>query len=432
MYGVYSILLFLSLIGYFPVYFIRSRFFRRESLHFRQRCGFSLIKNHPPKKSIWIHAVSVGEVLSLQNLIKQIKKKYPELIIHFSCLTDAGFRMAKQRLKDVDEIFFVPLDFRIIVRRFFHHLRPDVFILAESEFWPNLLREANRKTKGVILVNGRISSRSFKRYIRIRFMMNRILSHISLFLVQTERDKKMLEKIGVDSHIVQVAGNLKAEVKLPFLKQAELKDLKESMNIPEGSKVVVAGSIRKGEDEPLLEAFSHAKKSNQKLLLIIAPRHPDRAGEVERICKKYPLEVQKRTAVLPGAGWDVLILDTLGELAKFYALSDVAFVGGSFVSWGGHNLLEPAFYAKPVFFGPHMDNFAHLAEIFVEAGAARIVKTQADLVRMFSFPDEWEYEEMGKKAWSTLQSLQGATEKTLEAFDAMMNWETGEERKGNE
>lgn len=340
--------------------------------------------------------------------------------------------MAKQRLKDVDEIFFVPLDFRIIIRKFFHHLRPDVFVLAESEFWPNLLREANKKTRGVILVNGRISSRSFKRYIRIRFMMNRVLSHISLFLVQTERDKKMLEKIGVNSRIVQVAGNLKAEVKLPFLKETELKDLRESMNIPEGAKVVVAGSIRKGEDEPLLEAFLHAKKSDQKLLLIIAPRHPERAGEVEKICKKYPLEVQKRKAILPGAGWDVLILDTLGELAKFYALSDVAFVGGSLVSWGGHNLLEPAFYAKPVFFGPHMDNFAHLAEIFVEAGAARVVKTRADLTRMFSFPDEREYEEMGKKAWSTLQALQGATEKTLQAIDAMLEREKEKERKGND
>ena len=142
---------------------------------------------------------------------------------------------------------------------------------------------------------------------------------------------------------------------------------------------------------------------------------------VEKICEKYPLEIQKKTAVQPGLRWDVLILDTLGELAKFYALSDAAFVGGSLVAWGGHNLLEPAYYAKPVFFGPHMDNFAHLAEIFVEAGAARIVKNHADLVSMFSFPDEQEYREMGHKAKSTLLSLQGATEKTIQAIDVLMN-----------
>ena len=427
MYGFYSILLFLSLIGYFPFYFIRSRLFRRESLHFRQRCGFFLKKKIPQTRSIWIHAVSVGEVLSLQNLIIQIKKQYPELLINFSCLTEAGFRVAKQKLKDVDEIFFLPLDFRTIIGKFFRYLRPDIFVLAESEFWPNLLREANKKTKGVILVNGRISSRSFKRYIRIRFLVKRILSHISLFLVQTPRDKEMLAKIGVDSKVIRVNGNLKAEVKLPYLEQSELKNLKESINMPEGTKVVVAGSIRKGEEEPLLEAFSHARKSNQKLHLIIAPRHPERAGEVEKICKKYPLEIQKRTTTVSGKGWDVLILDTLGELAKFYALSDAAFVGGSLVSWGGHNLLEPAFYAKPVFFGPHMDNFVHLAEIFVEAGAARIVRNQADLVRMFSFPDDREYREMGQKAKSTLMSLQGATEKTLQAIAALMKKQEGRE-----
>jgi len=420
MYGLYSLLLFFSLIVYFPVYFTRSRFIRRESLHFRQRCGFALKRKPSQKRSIWIHAVSVGEVLSLQNLIFQIKKEYPDWIINFSCLTDAGFRMAKEKLKDVDDIFFVPLDFRFIVGRFFRRLKPDIFILAESEFWPNLLREASRQTKGVLLVNGRISSRSFKKYKKFRLLTNRILSHISLFLVQTKKDKGMLEEIGVDPRVIRVAGNLKAEIKLPVLEQAELKGLRESINIPEEAKVIVAGSVRKGEEEPLLEAFSKARELDPELLLILAPRHPERANEVEKICQRYPFEIQKRTAVLPGMGWNILILDTLGELAKFYALSDAAFVGGSLVSWGGHNLLEPAYYAKPVFFGPHMENFAHLAEIFVEAGAARVVKNKADLVRMFSIQDKKEYLEMGQKARSTLHSLQGATEKTLQAIDSLM------------
>jgi 3-deoxy-D-manno-octulosonic-acid transferase len=430
MYALYSILLFFSLIVYFPVYFIRSRFFRHENLFFRQRCGFSLKKKPTQKRSIWIHAVSVGEVLSLQNLIIEIKKRYPEWIVHFSCLTNTGFRMAKEKLKGVDDIFFIPLDFRIIVRKFFRFLRPDIFVLAESEFWPNLLREASRETKGVLLVNGRVSSRSFKRYKRVRFLMSRILSHISLFLVQTKRDREMLEKIGVDPRVIHIAGNLKAEIMLPVLEQSEQRELRGSINIPEGAKVIVAGSVRKGEEEPLLEAFVHARELNQDLLLILVPRHPDRASEVEKICQKYPLKTQKRTAIHPGMQWDVLILNTLGELAKFYALSDVAFIGGSLVRWGGHNLLEPAFYAKPIFFGPHMDNFAHLAEIFVEAGAAQIVKNQVDLVRMFSLQDDQEYMEMGQKAKSTLQSLQGATEKTLQAIDSLMNSQEADERKG--
>ena len=428
MYGLYAILLFFSLVVYFPVYFIRSRFLRRESLHFRQRCGFSLKKKTSLEKSVWIHAVSVGEVLSLQNLITQIKKKHPEWIVHFSCLTDTGFRMATEKLKDVDDVFFVPLDFRIIVRKFFSYLKPDIFVLAESEFWPNLLREAKRSTKGVLLVNGRISSRSFKRYHRMRFLVNRILSQISHFLVQTKRDKEMLEKIGVEPHVIQVAGNLKAEISLPMLEKSELEELRASIKVPERAKVIVAGSVRKGEEEPLLDAFSKTMESNHGLVLILAPRHPDRANEVEKICQKYRFKVQKRSNISPGGGWNVLILDTLGELAKFYALSDVAFVGGSLVPWGGHNLLEPAYYAKPVFFGPHMDNFAHLAEIFVEAGAARIVKSRSDLVRMFSLQDEAEYQEMGQKAKSTLLSLQGATEKVLQAIDSLMKIQKGNER----
>jgi len=431
MYGIYAILLFFALAAYFPVYFVRSRL-RGESLRIRQRCGFALEKKTPKDKSIWVHAVSVGEVLSLQNLISQVKKDHPGWSVYFSCLTETGFRMAKEKLKDADDIFIVPLDFRFIVSKFFRYMRPDLFVLAESEFWPNLLREASRNTKGVLVVNGRISTRSFRRYRKMRFLVDRILSPISLFLVQTERDKRMLEKIGVDPRIVRAAGNLKAEIELPVLGQEEINRLRQSVCIPEGSKVIVAGSVRKGEEKPLASAFYRAWQENRAIRLILAPRHPDRSSEVEKIFLKYPLKVQKRTTVQPGEEWDVLVLDTLGELAGFYAVSDAAFVGGSLVSWGGHNLLEPAYYAKPIFFGPHMDNFAHLAEIFVEAGAARIVKNQDDLEEMFSLQKAEEYVEMGRTAQWTLRSLQGATEKTMQAIEALMNSSKGGERAEND
>ncbi len=421
MYAIYSILLFFALFFYFPVYFIKSRLCKRESLHFRQRCGWGLQEKDPHKKSLWIHAVSVGEVLSLQNLIREIKEVHQEWRIDISCLTDSGYRMARKKLGEADEIFFIPLDFGFIVKKFFRCLKPDVFILAESEFWPHLLREARRKTKGVLLVNGRISTRSFKRYKRFKFLMKRILFQVSLFLVQTERDKGMLEKIGIDPGIIQVGGNLKAEIKLPVLSSKDLKKLRKSLGIPEEAKVIVAGSTRKGEEEPLVQAYFQAREKKQKLLLILAPRHPERAGDVEKICQTYAYRVKMRTAVQTGAEWDILVLDTLGELAQFYALSDISFVGGSLVPWGGHNLLEPAFYAKPVFFGPYMDNFAHLADIFVEAGAARILRGQKDLVSVFSLKDEDEYLEMGRKAKSTLQSLQGATEKALLAIESLMD-----------
>lgn len=420
MYIFYSFLLFLSLTIYIPLYFVRIKLFRGESLYLKERLRLRLPVKNRQKRSLWIHAVSVGEVLSLQNLIKQIKKKHPDWIIHFSSLTNSGIRMAKEKLIEADNIFFAPFDFARIVKRFFKSLKPDVFILAESEFWPNLLREANRHTKGVILINGRISDCSLKKYTKIRFLIKKILKNINLFLVQTEKDKESLKKIGVNSSQVEVAGNLKTEVNLPLLNNDELLKLKRSLSIAEGKKVVIAGSTRKGEEEKLLDAYTKAREIKEDILLILAPRHPQRTDEIEKICQNLGFKVIRRTSVLPITEWDVLVLDTIGELPKFYALSDVAFVGGSLIPWGGHNLLEPAFYEKPVFFGPHMENFSFLAEKFIHSGAARVVYKEEDLVRMFLAEEEKNLEEMGNKAKETLDSLQGATEKTIRTVEALM------------
>jgi 3-deoxy-D-manno-octulosonic-acid transferase len=386
----------------------------------RERLGRRLRDDGTQKQSLWIHAVSVGEVLSLQNLIKKIKEKHPAWTIHFSTLTNTGMRMAKEKLTDADNIFFVPLDFKHVVRRFFNTLRPEVFVLAESEFWPNLLREAKRQTKGVLLINGRISSRSIKRYSRFKFLAKKILKNIDFFLVQTEKDKENLERIGVNSGVVEVVRNLKSEVNLPILNEEDLLKLKNDLSIPLPKKIIVAGSTRKGEEKELVEAYARARSVDENLLLILAPRHPERFDEVEKICKDFPLKVMRRTQVLPNKQWDILILDTMGELAHFYALSDVSFIGGSLVPWGGQNLLEPAFYQKPIFFGPHMDNFAFLAEKFVESGAARIINKNKDLDEMFLMRDEKSLKNMGRSAKETLNSLQGATEKTLKAIEAMM------------
>jgi 3-deoxy-D-manno-octulosonic-acid transferase len=420
MYWMYSFLLFLCLAVYLPVYWVRHRLLKKEKIHFLQRLGFGLGNWSNKKKSLWIHAVSVGEVLSLQNLIREIKKTHHDWTIHFSCLTNSGFRVAQEKLNEADHIFFIPLDFTTLVKKFFRRIKPDVFILAESEFWPNLLKEANKSTLGVLLINGRISHRSFKHYKRIKGLIKSVLSNINLFLVQTERDKNFLEKIHVDPHHIRVVGNLKAEIGLDTLSHRKLSRMREGLGISGVDTVVVAGSVHKGEEEVLLEGFNRARQTKTSLKLILVPRHPERTGEMEKTCREYRFDVKRKTQLHEGEKWDVLILDTLGELAQFYALSDVAFVGGSLIPWGGHNLLEPAFYQKAIFFGPHMDNFAYLAEIFVESGAARIIRGQEELVAMFLAQDKKAYQEMGQKAKDTLQSLQGATKKTLQAIESFM------------
>ncbi|MGB2764746.1 MAG: 3-deoxy-D-manno-octulosonic acid transferase [Candidatus Aminicenantaceae bacterium] len=382
--------------------------------------GFRLPGKKDKKPSLWIHAVSVGEVLSLQNLIKKIKERHPDWTIYFSTLTNTGMRVAKEKLVDADFIFFIPLDFTFIIRKFLNVLEPDVFVLAESEFWPNLLKEAKRKTGSVLLINGRISPQSFKRYFRFKSFSKKILKNIDLFLVQTENDKEKLEKIGVNPAEVKVVSNLKCEVNLPLLTEGELLSLKKNLSIPETKKIIIAGSTRKGEEKKLLVAYTKARSKREDLLLIIAPRHPERFDEVEKICQDFPFKAIKRTHVSPETQWDILVLDTIGELAQFYALCDAAFIGGSLVPWGGQNLLEPAFYGKPVFFGPHMENFSFLAEKFVQSGGARIVYKEKDLVNMFLMKNDKFFKKMGKRAKEALNSLKGATEKTLKAIESFM------------
>ncbi len=382
--------------------------------------GFRLQGFESSKKSIWIHAVSVGEVLSLQNLIKKLKAKHPDWAIYFSTLTNTGMRVAKEKLSGADHFFFVPIDFARVVRKFFNALKPSLFILAESEFWPNLLKEAKRKGRGVLLINGRISQKSFKRHYRFRFISRKILENIDLFLVQTQKDKDRLERIGVHSEDVCVVSNLKSEVDLPHSGEKELSNFKKTLGIPESKKVIVAGSTRKGEEKILLGAFDKARKKSEDLLLILVPRHPERFNDVERLCQDSSFRIVRRTQVLPDNHWDIMVLDTIGELAQFYELCDSAFIGGSLVPWGGHNLLEPAFYAKPVFFGPHMKNFAYLADTFIQAEAARIVSTEKDIIEMFLMQDEKSLKKMGETAKKTLNSLQGATENTINAIESLM------------
>ena len=420
MYTIYSLLLFLALLFYLPIYAFRMKVLRKDRIYLRERLARGLIPRPSGRKAVWIHAVSVGEALSLQNLIHELKVRHPEWDVCFSTLTNTGIAVAREKLKEADAVFFVPLDFRSVVRRALKAFRPDILVLAESEFWPNLLGEVKRQGKDILLINGRISERSFKKYSDLGPLTRKIFRNIDLFLVQTGQDKEMLEQLGVEPERLQVAGNLKSEVHLSDFTADELGAFKRSLKMNGREKVVVAGSTRKGEEERLLKAFALAREKRDDLRFILAPRHVERAGEIEKAALALEFRTMRRTQGGPGGDWDVLILDTIGELARFYALSDAAFVGGSLVDWGGHNILEPAYYGKPVFFGPYMRNFAFLAESFIRAGGARIVWTDEDLEGMFLLKDELGLREMGGKAKAHLASLGGATDRTILVIERFM------------
>lgn len=421
-----------ALLIYAPFYWIRTRFLRRSRISLRERLGLGLVRQEGSGPSLWIHAVSVGEVLSLQSLVRELKRRHPEWRIYFSTLTDTGRRVAEEKIREADVVFYLPLDFRGPVRRVLRALRPRLLVLAESEFWPNLLREAGRETGGVLLVNGRISQSAYKKYTELKPIAKRILAPVDLFLVQTLQDREKLLEIGVPGEAVRVAGNLKSEIRPPDFSPEELRTFQGEVGIQAGAQIVVAGSTHRGEEEKLVAAFVAARRVEPALRFILAPRHVERAGEVVRLAQAAGLKVVRRTDCAGGCtapdSWDVLVLDTMGELARFYALSDAAFIGGSLVDWGGQNLLEPAYYDKPVFFGPHMENFATLAEAFLERGAARIVRTEDDLAAMFLPEDKNERREMGAEARRVLDSLAGATEKTLAVIERMMQESERSER----
>jgi 3-deoxy-D-manno-octulosonic-acid transferase len=419
-YSIYSLLLFLALLFYLPIYAFRMKVLRKDRIYLRERLARGLVPRTSGRRAVWIHAVSVGEVLSLQNLVHELKVRHPEWDVCFSTLTNAGIGVAREKLKEADAVFFVPLDFRSVVRRVLKAFRPDILVLAESEFWPNLLREVKRQGKKILLINGRISEGSFKKYDDLGPLTRKIFRNIDLFLVQTGQDKEMLGQLGVEPERLQVAGNLKSEVHLPDFTSDELADFRRSLGMDGREKVVVAGSTRKGEEERLFKAFASAREMRDGLRFILAPRHVERAGEIEKAALALEFRTMRRTQGGSGGDWDVLILDTIGELARFYALSDAAFVGGSLVDWGGHNILEPAYYGKPVFFGPYMRNFAFLAESFIRAGGGRIVRTDEELVEMFLLRDEIGLREMGGKAKAHLASLGGATDRTILAIERFM------------
>lgn len=421
MYALYSALLFLAAVIYLPYHFLKLKLLRGESLHLKRRMGWGLKGGFESGRIVWIHAVSVGEVLAVQDLVGQIKLKFPDWIVFFSTLTETGYQVAREKLGDGVRIFYVPLDFRCVVVKFFKTIKPDLFVLAESEFWPHLLREAGRYARGVMVINGRISPRSLRRMTGFRRIVRKILAPVDVFLVQTGRDEKGLLDIGVDPDRVEVVGNLKSEISLPEVDVESLNRMKERLNIPSQKRIVLAGSTHKGEEDKVLQAFIAARKENPGIMLIIAPRHIDRADEVLRICRRLDLMTVKRSATSNRSAWDVMILDTMGELAQFYALSDLAFIGGSLVPRGGQNLLEPAFYGKPVCFGPHMDNFSELAGLFVSAGAARVVRDESELGDLMRFRDPEALRAMGRGGREILDSLGGATQKTLQTMEKMID-----------
>jgi len=425
LYSLVSLALFLVVSPYFLYQAIR---YRKYVGSLGQRLGYLPVSfNLDGDRSIWIHAVSVGEVLTARSLVGDLRARYPNLRLFLSTTTMTGQRVARSNIQHVDAVFFFPFDFAFIVRRTLRLVRPRLFIMMETEIWPNLLRACRRSGVRTLLVNGRISSRSYPRYRLARPLFRRVLRHIDRFCMQGEESARRIIDLGADPARVTVTGSLKFDsLELPTAESLGrgpgrvLRFFRVAANRP----VVIAASTIKGEDEMVLAAFRRVKRTWPGALLILAPRKPERFGDAEALVRQEGFSVARRTDLRIDAepAEDVVVLDSIGELARVFQVATVVFVGGSLVDAGGHNILEPAVFGKPILFGPHMQNFAEIAQAFLEHQAAVQVGSARELEDTLAalVGDPVRQARVGAAARALVEANRGAKDKSLAVIAGLL------------
>ena len=428
MYALYS-LLSLAIFAVVSPYFIYQAIrYKKYIGSLRQRLGFLPISfNIDGDDSIWIHAVSVGEVLTARALAADLKTRYPRLRLFVSTTTIAGQQVARRSLSSVDAVFYFPFDWTFTLKRTINLVRPRLFIMMETEIWPNLLRVLRKRGVKTVVINGRISSRSYPRYRLVRPFFRRVLADVDRFCMQSEESARRLIDLGADPSAVTVTGSLKFDsLELP---QATThgrprERVLRFFRLSPSRTVIVAGSTKRGEEAAMLRAFARVKATLPSALLVLAPRAPERFGEVERLARDAGFVTTRRSELPIDAEprADVVVLDSIGELAQLYQLATAVFVGGSLVDHGGHNILEPAIFGKPIVFGPHMQNFKEIRDAFLASDAAIQVQSERELddVLLMLVSDPVRRAGLGAAARALVEANRGAKGKTLEIIGQLM------------
>ena len=424
MYAAYSVLTVAFFLVVSPYLLYRALRYHKYIASLAQRFGHLPVSfNMDGEESIWIHAVSVGEVLTARALLPELRERYPRLRIFLSTTTMTGQEIARNNLQYVDEVFYFPFDLGFVVRKALRLVKPRLFIMMETEIWPNLLRECRRAGVRTVLVNGRISARSYPRYRLGRAFFRRVLRDIDRFCMQSEESARRIVDLGAPRDRVLVTGSLKfdsLELPGPTAPDRGRNRVLRYFRMSPGRPVVVAASTLKGEEEPVLEAFGRIRATMSSALLIVAPRKPERFDEAERLARRAGWNVARRTELRVDSEprHDVVILDTIGELAQLFQIATVVFVGGSLVDAGGHNILEPAVFGKPIVFGPHMHNFTEIARTFLDNGASIQVRSPRELetVLLELLSDPVRRASLGAAARALVEANRGARTRSLSAI----------------
>ncbi len=375
--------------------------------------------------AIWIHAVSVGEVVAAAPLARRLKERFPGRRLIISTTTITGQKMAHERIGWADDFLYFPLDWAWVVRRFFRAARPALVMILEVEIWPNFLRVARENSVPVVFASARVSERSFRRYGRVRWFVRRALEPAAAFLAQTDEDARRLMALGAAKKKVIVAGNLKFDVPAPA-RNALADWLAAQAERGKRMPVIVAGSVVANEENAVLDAFARVRERHPEALLVLAPRKPERFEAAAQLAEIRGWGMVRRSQLALNqpieAETGILLLDTIGELGGLYAVADLVFVGGSLVPAGGHNILEPAALGKAPVFGPHMENFRSIAGRFLECHAAAQAATADELAEVWNgwLEDPLRRDAAGLAARELVQRNRGAVERAVERVETLM------------
>jgi 3-deoxy-D-manno-octulosonic-acid transferase len=442
MYFLYSVMIATGLTLLAPYFLVRGLSRGKNLRNLPERLGLRF----PPglggtdtrsQGSIWLHAVSVGEVLGALPLARSLKERYPERRLIVSTTTETGQALARERMKFADAVFYFPLDLPGAMRRAVRTVRPDLIVVMETEIWPNFLRAAREFGAHVAYVNGRISDRSFRGFRRwsVPSFRRRVFADGGLYLMQSQEDARRAVALGAPAERVAVTGNLKYDLN-PSGGTALVSWLESELKRSGRGPLLVAGSVMAGEEQAVLEAAALVSEKWRGALLVLAPRRPERFEDAGKAIEQAGWPVIRRSALSfngsapasvlghdKGKRGNVLLLDTLGELAAVYRLADCVFVGGSLVPSGGHNPLEPAAFGKAPVFGPSMENFRDIAAEFLRAGAAVEARSGAELGAAWvaMLENDQRRAEMGQRARALVERHRGATAATLDRLSALLN-----------
>lgn len=414
MFLLYTIIYIFVLIFILPFeYLKRPRELRKRWL--KEKFGFfnSSFTTYP-SSYIWVHAVSVGEVIASIPFLRSLKENYPSKKIILSTITDTGQKVAKEKVPEGVITVYLPFDIPFIIKRVIKKVNPEILILIETELWPNLLKKFKSENIPIILLNGRISEKSLRGYQKISFFMKQVLSCVDFFGMQNETYAERIKRFGINSDKISNLGNFKFDITPSSYKPEWIKKIQ--------NPIIIAGSTHEGEEDLLSSVYINLKKDFSDLNFIVAPRHPERFKEVEELLKAKGIKFIKRTALngkhnasqkIKG---NIIILDTIGELSSIYQISDIAIIGKSFYGYGGQNPFEPAFWGKPIICGPHMENFPVIQDFYKEGAAIEVKKEDLyfKLKELLLNPEK--SKEIGLKAKELYQKNSGSVGRALEVI----------------